>query len=141
MLRYRTGDVTRFVEGACPCGRTHRRIARFSGRVDDMLVVRGVNVFPSEIEAAILDDPALAGHYAIVLDRRSALVELEVRAELCSPEAASGEAEERLRGRLSEALRVRTRVAVGAPGSIPRQEAGKAQRVFERTAEHDPFPD
>ena len=139
LLRYRTGDVTRLVSGSCPCGRTHRRIARFSGRVDDMLVIRGVNVFPSEIEAAILEDPALAGHYAIVLDRRSALAELEIRAELAWADAPAAEVEERLRHRLTETLRVRTRVAVGEPGSIPRQEAGKAQRVFERTDEHDPF--
>ena len=56
VLRYRTGDITQFVDEECPCGRTHRRIARFSGRVDDMLVIRGVNVFPSEIEAVLLDD-------------------------------------------------------------------------------------
>src|SRR5438067_5066504 len=81
VLRYRTGDVTRFVAEPCPCGRTHRRIARFSGRVDDMLVVRGVNVFPSEIEAVVLDDPAVGGQYAIVIDRRQALAELEVHVE------------------------------------------------------------
>jgi phenylacetate-CoA ligase len=133
VIRYRTGDVTRLLPGPCPCGRTHRRIARFSGRVDDMLVIRGVNVFPSEIEAAVLDDPALAGHYAIVVDRRSALPELEIRAELASTEARVEEVEERLRVRLAETLRLRTNVVVGEPGSIPRQEVGKAQRVFERT--------
>jgi phenylacetate-CoA ligase len=133
VIRYRTGDVTRLLPGPCPCGRTHRRIARFSGRVDDMLVIRGVNVFPSEIEAAVLDDPALAGHYAIVVDRRSALPELEIRAELASTEARIEDVEERLRVRLTETLRLRTNVVVGEPGSIPRQEVGKAQRVFERT--------
>jgi phenylacetate-CoA ligase len=138
VLRYRTGDVTRFVDGACPCGRTHRRIARFAGRVDDMLVIRGVNVFPSEIEAAILADDELAGHYAIVVDRRSALPELEVRAELRRGAEAAA-AEERLRGRLEEALRLRVGVVVGPPGSIPRQEVGKAKRVFERTDDADPL--
>src|SRR5207302_6949952 len=59
VLRYRTGDVTSFVAEPCPCGRTFRRIARFTGRVDDMLVVRGVNVFPSEIEAELLAEPTL----------------------------------------------------------------------------------
>src|SRR5439155_166459 len=110
------------------------------GRVDDMLVVRGVNVFPSEIEAAVLDDPALAGHYAIVVDRRRALPELEVRAELAAAGLVAETVEERLSARLAETLRLRVVVAVGPPGSIPRQELGKAQRVFERTAEDDPFP-
>ena len=139
VLRYRTGDVTRFVRGECACGRTHPRIARFSGRVDDMLVVRGVNVFPSEIEAAVLEDPQLAGQYAIVVDRRTALPELEVRAEVADASVAPDVAAERLRRRLAERLLLRVQVAVGAPGSIPRQELGKAQRVFERTDERDPL--
>jgi phenylacetate-CoA ligase len=136
MIRYRTGDVTSFVDESCPCGRTHRRIARFSGRVDDMLVIRGVNVFPSAVEGALLDDPALGGQYAIVVDRRGSLPELEVHAELAS--AASGDdVAVRLAKRLEERLRLRVTVAVGEPGSIPRQELGKAKRVFERTAEAD----
>src|SRR5206468_10894596 len=101
----------RIVEGDCPCGRTHRRIARFSGRVDDMLVVRGVNVFPSEIEEVVLEHPALAGQYAIVLDRRTSLAELEIRAEL--GEAGEGaEVEAQLARSLEQRLRVRTRVRV-----------------------------
>jgi phenylacetate-CoA ligase len=138
VLRYRTGDITRLVSGSCSCGRTHPRIARFSGRVDDMLVIRGVNVFPSEIEAAVLDHPALAGHYAIVVDRRGTLPELEVRAELAA--AGSGERVEAvLRERLERDLRLRVRVVVGEPGSLPRQELGKAKRVFERTSDADPL--
>ena len=137
VLRYRTGDVTRFVDGECPCGRTHRRIARFTGRVDDMLVIRGVNVFPSAVEAALLDDPALGGQYAIVVDRREALTQLEVHAELVE-HGLDGEAVAvRLRERLEVRLHVRAEVVVGAPGSIPRQELGKAKRVFERTSERD----
>jgi phenylacetate-CoA ligase len=138
VLRYRTGDVTRPVPAACPCGRTHARIARFSGRVDDMLVIRGINVFPSEIEAVVLDDAELSGHYAIVVDRRAPLPELEVRAELASAAAAAGVGA-RLRERLEERLRLRVRVLVGEPGSLPRQEVGKAQRVFERRTDADPL--
>jgi len=143
VIRYRTGDVTSFVDGDCPCGRTHRRIKRFSGRVDDMLVIRGVNVFPSEIEAVILDDAALGGQYAIVVDRREIMLELEVRVELSSPDLAPTreEVSGRLRERLAERLRLRVEVLVGDPGFVPRQELGKARRVFERTAEDDPFPD
>ena len=138
VLRYRTGDVTRFVDGECACGRTHRRIARFSGRVDDMLVVRGVNVFPSEIEEVLLEHPAVAGQYAIVLDRRSAMAELEVRAELA--EAGAGETVgQELARRLEQRLRLRTRVAVGQPGTIPRQELGKARRVWEQLDDRDPL--
>src|SRR5204863_6017777 len=135
VLRYRTGDVTRFVDEECPCGRTHRRIARFSGRVDDMLVIRGVNVFPSEIEAVLLDDPALAGQYAVVVDRRETTPELEVRAEFASLDLARAraEVEGRIGSRLAERLRLRVKVVVGDPDSIPRQETGKAIRVLERT--------
>jgi phenylacetate-CoA ligase len=138
LLRYRTGDVTRFVDGTCPCGRTHRRIARFSGRVDDMLIVRGVNVFPSEIEEVVLEHPALGGQYAIVLDRRTALTNLEVRCEL--RERIEPEPVERdVRRLLEERLRVRTDVYALPPGMLPRQETGKARRVFERLDERDPL--
>jgi phenylacetate-CoA ligase len=142
VIRYRTGDVTSFVDGDCPCGRTHRRIARFSGRVDDMLVIRGVNVFPSEIEAVLLDDEAVGAQYAIVVDSRGTMRELEVRCELTDAawEPRMAEVEGRLGDALAERLRLRVRVTAGTPGSIPRQELGKARRVFERTAEHDPFP-
>jgi len=132
VLRYRTGDVTSFVDEPCPCGRTHRRIARFSGRVDDMLVIRGINVFPSEIEAVVLADPALDGPYAIVVDRRRALPELEVHVETTG--AAEGVAE-----RLEQRLRLRVSVVACAPGSLPRTETGKARRLFERVDETDPW--
>jgi phenylacetate-CoA ligase len=138
VLRFRTGDVSSFVDEPCSCGRTHRRIARLSGRVDDMLVVRGVNVYPSEIEAVVLADEALAAQYAIVVDRRRTLVALEVHAEL----RASGDRETtrtRLEERLESRLRVRVAAFVGEPGSIPRQEVGKARRLWERTGEEDPF--
>jgi len=121
VLRYRTGDVTRFVDGPCPCGRTHRRIARFTGRVDDMLIVRGVNVFPSEIEEVVLEHRALGGQYAIVLDRRQAMANLEVRCELLAPGEPAAVAED-VRRRLEARLRVRTDVVVLPPGSLPRQD-------------------
>jgi phenylacetate-CoA ligase len=137
VLRYRTGDVTQFVDDPCGCGRTHKRIARFSGRVDDMLIIRGVNVFPSAIEAAVLDDPALAGQYAIVVDRRGLMPQLEVHAELAEDGADRESVAAGLRERLHERLLLHVRVVVGEPGSIPRQEIGKAKRVFERTEEMD----
>jgi phenylacetate-CoA ligase len=135
VLRYRTGDVTRFVDEPCPCGRTFRRIARFSGRVDDMLVIRGVNVFPSEVEAVLLDDAYLGAQYRIVVDRREVLPELIVEAELAAWNLIPDREEitDRIRERLAERLRLRVEVRVGDPDSIPRQEMGKAQRVFELT--------
>jgi phenylacetate-CoA ligase len=138
VLRYRTGDVTRFVESPCACGRTHRRIARFSGRVDDMLVVRGVNVFPSEIEEVVFEHPAVGDQYAIVVDRRPAMPELEVRTELAGEGDADAVAGE-LQSRLEQRLRLRTRVSVGPQGTLPRQEAGKARRVYERVDDRDPL--
>jgi len=137
VLRYRTGDLTRFVDATCACGRTHRRIARITGRVDDMLIVRGVNVFPSEIEDVVLAHPELGPHYAIVVDRRGALVNLEVRCELSERGEAEAVARD-VRDRLEARLRVRTEVVVLAPGSLPRQEVGKARRVWERVDDADP---
>src|SRR5215210_7223020 len=137
VLRYRTGDLSRFVDEPCACGRTHRRIARFAGRVDDMLVIRGVNVFPSAVEAAVLDDPGLAGQYAIVVDQREAMHQLEVHAEVVDDAVDREAVSARLGSRLEERLRVRVAVVVGPPGSIPRQEVGKAKRVFLRTRDRD----
>jgi phenylacetate-CoA ligase len=138
VIRYRTGDVTSFVDEPCACGRTHRRIARFSGRVDDMLVVRGINVFPSEIEAVVLEDPALAPQYAIVVDHRATMPSIEVHTELAGAGDQSA-VQARLERHLHERLRLRTEVFVGPPGSLPRQETGKAKRVWERTSDVDPF--
>src|SRR5438876_8688171 len=138
VLRYRTGDVTRFVDGECACGRTHRRVARLSGRVDDMLIVRGVNIFPSEIEDVVLAHPALSGPYVIVLDRRTHMTNLEVRVEAI--DAGDRELlEHELARTLEERLRVRTDVYVVPPETLPRSEVGKAQRLWERLDERDPL--
>jgi phenylacetate-CoA ligase len=139
VIRYRTGDVTQLLPGECPCGRTHQRIARFSGRVDDMLVIRGVNVFPSAIEAALLEHPGVAGQYAIVVDRRATMPELEVHAELASGDlvAHRDDVQRTLERVLEERLHLRVRAVVADPGGLPRQELGKAKRVFERTEETD----
>jgi phenylacetate-CoA ligase len=139
VIRYRTGDVTQLLPGDCPCGRTHTRIARFSGRVDDMLVIRGVNVFPSAIEAALLEHPGVAGQYAIVVDRRETLTRLEVHAELASDDLVSqrDDVQRKLEDVLERRLQLQVRAVVAEPGGLPRQELGKAKRVFERTGETD----
>jgi len=138
VVRYRTGDVTRFVHESCDCGRTHARIARFAGRVDDMLIVRAVNVYPSEIEDVVLQHPALGGQYAIVLDRRAPMTNIEIRCELREPGARTDIRRDVCR-RLEDRLRVRTDVIVLDPGSLPRQETGKARRVWERIDDRDPL--
>ncbi|NND02568.1 MAG: phenylacetate--CoA ligase, partial [Acidimicrobiia bacterium] len=141
MIRYRTGDVTRFVDEPSACGRTFQRLDRISGRVDDMLIIRGVNVFPSAIEAIVLDDDSVTGQYAIVVDRRDAMANLEVRCELSDAADLSkrDEIRDRLERALNRTLRIRVAVNVGDPQSLPRQEVGKAKRVFQRTGDDDPL--
>jgi phenylacetate-CoA ligase len=142
VIRYRTRDLTRMLPGECPCGRTARRIGRLEGRVDDMLVIRGINVYPREIETVLLADPAVGSQYAIIVDRRNVMAELEVRAELADEAFLPSRAEvaARLAERLASQLRVRISVDVRDPGAIPRTEVGKARRVFERTTDADPLP-
>ena len=104
-----------------------------------MLVIRGVNVFPSEIEAVVLDDDALGAQYRILVDRRGTMLELIVQAERVSGERTPERdaVTDRLARRLEERLRVRMRVEVGDAGSIPRQDVGKAKRVWEISSEED----
>lgn len=141
VLRYRTGDVTTLHTDPCPCGRTHARIGRIEGRTDDMLIVRGVNVFPREIEAVVLDETALNGAYVIVVDQRGTMAELEVRAEIeASAWHQREEITSRLRQRLSDRLRIRPTVRVEESGALPRTQVGKIKRVYVRTADEDPVP-
>jgi phenylacetate-CoA ligase len=104
-----------------------------------MLVIRGVNVFPSAIEAALLEHPGVAGQYAIVVDRRETMARLEVHAELASDELVSqrNDVQRRLEDVLERRLQLRVTAVVADPGGLPRQELGKAKRVFERTEETD----
>src|SRR3954469_9162839 len=82
MLRYRTRDITRLMDEPCACGRTHRRMMRVTGRSDDMLIIRGVNVYPSQVEAVLVGFPGLAPHYQIVLTRDGALDAMSVEVEM-----------------------------------------------------------
>jgi phenylacetate-CoA ligase len=124
LLRYRTGDLASVTREPCPCGRTFARMSRVLGRTDDMLIIRGVNVFPSEIERALLAVPELEPHYQLVVERPGHLDELTVQVE--------GTVEPgRVREKLESALGLTARVEVVSPGSIPRSE-GKALRVLDR---------
>ena len=125
LLRYRTGDRTRLLPEPCACGRALVRMARPLGRVDDMVIVRGVNVFPSQIEEVLLSFSEVGGCWRMVLRRDGALDEVTVEVE--STEHVS----ERLEEALRDALAVRVRVSVWPPGILPRSE-GKAQRVLDQ---------
>ena len=143
MIRYRTGDVTMLALEPCRCGRTSARIARLKGRSDDMLIIRGVNVYPSEIEAALLGVEGLLPHYQLVVDRRATLARLEVQVEPgpslvepggnLEPEHPAVLALRReVAARLRSALGLGVEVSLVPPRTIPRSE-GKAIRVIERT--------
>ena len=140
MLRYRTGDVTALTTAPCRCGRTSARIARLKGRTDDMLVVKGVNVYPSEVEATLLTVSELEPHYQLVVDRRPTLARVEVHVEPAPALVArcGGAFEEshpeiealrrQVGDRLRAALGLGAEVRLVAPRTIPRSE-GKAVRV------------
>jgi phenylacetate-CoA ligase len=130
LLRYRTGDLASITREPCRCGRTLARMSRLKGRADDMLIVRGVNVFPSEVERVLLTIPELAPHYQLVLDRPDRLDELTVETELRAGESTE-ELVRRTEAALDTALGLHARVRLLAPGSIPRSE-GKALRVVDR---------
>jgi phenylacetate-CoA ligase len=139
LIRYRTRDITAIETRPCACGRSIRRIRRISGRSDDMIIIRGINVYPSQIETALLKTEASLPHYQIVLTRRSGLDQMEVRVEVTG---------EMLRDRLSEMEGLQRRfahsieqitglhtdVTLVQPGTIPRSE-GKAERLLDKRNE------
>jgi phenylacetate-CoA ligase len=136
MIRYKIGDISSIEDEVCPCGRTHPRVQRISGRVDDMLIIRGINVFPSQIEHALMNIPQVGEHFQIVVDRKGALDDMLVRVEV-SPEAFSDKITDLMKigklveHRLRNSLNVAVHVELVEPGSLPRFE-GKAKRVIDR---------
>ncbi|HEU5423969.1 MAG TPA: phenylacetate--CoA ligase [Nitrolancea sp.] len=149
LLRYRTGDVTSLSYEPCSCGRTHVRMDRILGRTDDMLIVRGINLYPTELELILRRIKGVVPHYQLVVTRDGALDEAELKVEvtpalfLSAGEAAlSGElsaAEEPLRRlrqeivhRVRETLGFRISATLMAPGSVPRSEGGKLRRVVDK---------
>ncbi len=131
LLRYRTGDLASVTREPCACGRAFARMSRVVGRTDDMLIIRGVNVFPSEIERSLLAIPELAPHYQLVVERPGHLDELTVQAELRDGEEGGERLGALVEERLGRALGITARVDVLEPGAIPRSE-GKALRVLDR---------
>lgn len=136
-LRYRTGDITSLNVEPCSCGRTLARMDRVTGRTDDMLIVRGVNVFPSQVETVLLEIKGLRPHYLILVDReKGAMDELEIWVEVL-PEVFTDEygqlasLQEKAEGELAEVLGLKARVRLVEPGRIERS-TGKAKRVVDR---------
>ena len=82
LIRYRTGDITRLNTEPCICGRTNTRMDRVSGRTDDMLIIRGVNVFPSQVESVLLMSPQVEPHYRLIVTRKGAMDNMEVQVEI-----------------------------------------------------------
>ena len=130
MLRYRTRDVTRLASGRCDCGRTHQRILRITGRNDDMLIIRGVNVYPSQLEAALIGRPGIAPYYQLVVERRGALdhVGVEVEAQAGVAVEAHAAIASDVAHHIKSMIGITTEVLVRTTGQIPRSE-GKAVRV------------
>jgi len=151
LLRYRTRDITRLTRDPCACGRTLVRMARVCGRTDDMLIIRGVNFFPSQIESIVLRHAGVSPHYMVVVDRKGTMDEVEVRLEVTEEflgQAAAGvirgevqdalqnveiarQATERVKRDIKDNVGITARVTLVPPGTIPRSE-GKARRTEDR---------
>ena len=133
LVRYRTGDLSWLDPAPCACGRTSVRMGPVRGRLDDMLIIRGVNLYPSEVERVLLAQDGVAADYQLIVERPATLDELTV---VCEPLAPLGtEAQAALQQRIERALREATglsmRIELLAPGGVPRSE-GKAVRVLDR---------
>ena len=129
MIRYRTRDITRLSDEPCACGRSHVRILRVTGRNDDMLIIRGVNVYPSQVEAVLVGFPGLAPHYQLVLTREGALDSLTVEVEQAPDFTGDRQRKaEEVVHHIKSLIGVSSKVVLKAPGEVPRSQ-GKAVRV------------
>ncbi|MBX6341367.1 MAG: phenylacetate--CoA ligase [Thermomicrobiaceae bacterium] len=149
LLRYRTGDLTYLTHEPCACGRTHVRMGGIRGRTDDMLIIRGINFYPTEVEQILRDIPEVVPHYQLVLTRDGSLDEVELKIEVTDDlfravgtEVLTDEvceAEDRLRAlrdriarRIRDTFGLRMKVTLMAPGTVPRSEGGKLRRVVDQ---------
>lgn len=136
LIRYRTKDITSLTHCNCGCGRTLVRMNRVTGRADDMLIIRGVNVFPSQVESVILTIKEAAPYYQLVVDRKNNLDTLEVRVEMNEQIFSDSvktieKVEQEIRKKLDSVLGITAKVTLVEPGSIERSE-GKAKRVIDK---------
>ena len=136
MIRYRIKDLTCLIDEECACGRTSPRIERISGRSDDMLIIRGINVFPSQVEHTLMQIPEVGDQYMIFIDREDALDNMTVQVEI-KPEAFSDKMEDmialkkHIEAEMKKYLNIAVKVELKDQGSLPRFE-GKAKRVIDR---------
>ncbi|MDQ7031308.1 MAG: phenylacetate--CoA ligase [Desulfonauticus sp.] len=135
LIRYRTRDITSIIPIPCKCGRTHYRIERLKGRSDDMLIIRGVNVFPSQIEAILLETEGLTPHYQLILKKEQSLdtleIQVEVNEKIFSDEIKQlQKIEQKLVKTIKEFLGISTKVKLVEPKTIARSQ-GKAKRIID----------
>jgi len=136
LIRYRTRDITRLIKEPCICGRTHRRIERIKGRSDDMLIIRGVNIFPSQIESLLMETEGVEPHYQIIVDRVNNLDVLEVKVEV-SEKIFSDEIKQlqnlqrSIEKDIKDLYGINVKVKLAEPKSLERFE-GKAKRVLDK---------
>lgn len=136
LIRYRTRDLTSFIPGECPCGRTHPRIDRIMGRSDDMLIIRGINVFPSQIEEVLVKIEEVSPHYQLIVEREHNLdiltVMVEVNQKVFSDEIKGLEqSEKKIRDEIENVLGISVRVKLVEPLTVERSE-GKAKRIVDK---------
>jgi phenylacetate-CoA ligase len=136
LIRYRTRDITRINPVPCRCGRTHHRIERITGRSDDMLIIRGVNVFPSQIESILLETEGLSPHYQLIVDRKGSMdileIQVEVDEKLFSDEIKHlQKMEKKIMAHIKEFLGVTAKITMVEPRTIARSE-GKANRIIDK---------
>lgn len=133
LLRYRTRDLTRFIPGECPCGRTHRRLARFVGRSDDMIILKGVNIFPIQIEKILMNFKELGSNYLITIEtvgyNDEMLIEVELSDLFTDDYSALQRLAKEVTRQLKDELLLTPRVKLVGKGSLPSAEGGKAVRV------------
>lgn len=133
LLRYRTRDLTRFIPGECPCGRTHRRLARFVGRSDDMIILKGVNIFPIQIEKILMNFKELGSNYLITIEtvgyNNEMLIEVELSDLFTDDYSALQRLAKEVTRQLKDELLLTPRVKLVGKGSLPSAEGGKAVRV------------
>jgi phenylacetate-coenzyme A ligase PaaK-like adenylate-forming protein len=140
VLRYRTGDIAALRRGTCACGRTLAKMSKVAGRRDDMLVIRGVNVYPSEVERVLLGEPAIAPDYLLVVDERAAQARLVACCEVITDGPSPVPARQRIESRLRAELGISVGVRLVPAGTVPRTEVGKAVRVTRWAGGEPPVP-
>jgi len=136
IIRYRTRDITRIIPGECPCGRVHKRIDRIQGRSDDMFIIKGVNIFPMQVEQVLMNIPEVGNNYVIVLQRQHNVDDMVVRVEMTDRAFVEDMRQlQRLKQKithdLKSELQITPHVELVEPNALPSSE-GKAKRLIDQ---------